>query len=147
MTYSIFYQLVSENKAINYVTIVCLYTTWSFGIVEFTLNRQLKIKQEHCEQWVYCQQSFSRSLTALTIYVSKILVFSFCAILYLRNDTVHTARLAKNSMFKFTWVQMSQRVGECVINTVTLWRLHVAFFFQALLYLYQLGEQRGWCNV
>lgn len=43
-------------------------------------------------------------------------MFPFCTNLRLSNDTVHTAHLARNEMFKVTWVQMSQcawvRVGE-----------------------------------
>lgn len=98
--------------------------------VQMFLSTQIKrTKQKHCKMWVllYVGNGSLQGWQVRPLSVYEILVLCFCTLMPLTNDTVYTAHLARNEMFKVTRVQMSQCVGEYLRKTVTLLRLLVPF--------------------
>lgn len=76
----------------------------------------------------------TQALQIWPLNVQKILVVHFSTTVCFSNDSVHTALLARDEMFKVTWVQMSQSVGECLKRLS-----HCIPFLQAQFHQYQRG--------
>lgn len=76
----------------------------------------------------------TQALQIWPLNVQKIFVVHFSTTVCFSNDSVHTAPLARDEMFKVTWVQMSQSVGECLKRLS-----HCIPFLQAQFHQYQRG--------
>lgn len=78
----------------------------------------------------------TQALQIWPLNVQKICVVHFSTTVCFSNDSVHTALLARDEMFKVTWVQMSQSVGECLKRLS-----HCIPFLQAQFHQYQRGGE------